>query len=183
MALAVRRRVRGDGSCGPPRLMEEAVTPPEQGAEGRVSPGAWIIWGVIVGSLLLLGLLAAAGEVRDVIRGSRSEGWPATPAAVTRIFAGNATRGLEYAYRVERVDYSSRRVGYSIPPFHQEYRLHDVGDTIQIRFNPTEPTQSVIRPGVSIAGLVSGLLPAVLSLACGLYLLTKAPAPARPNRR
>ena len=161
------------------------MTPKRSGSDGEFSPAAVrTTWGVIVGIILLLGGLGVAGEVRDVVRGVRAESWPTTRAEVTRVWGGgqSQSRGLEYAYRVEGSRYTSQRVGYSLPPFHNEYRLHDVGDTIEIRFDPTRPSSAVIRPGMSLSGFLSGLLLSLMALALGLYLLTKPPGPEAAHK-
>lgn len=126
---------------------------------------------IIAAFMILLGLATAAGEYRDIRRGLASESWPVTRGVVLHARYSRRMKRFEYAYAIGDRSFASTRVGYSISPFHQEYRRHDVGDTIQVYYDPSDPAESLVRPGVSAAGIIGGLLPPLILFCLGAALV------------
>lgn len=127
------------------------------GAPRPPASEAAVRWtGIAFGSFtLLLFLAVAAGEMHDAYLGRASQAWPTVPGVVTtaRHNTGNLKR-FEYEYTINHIRYTGRLGSFMHSSFHREYKLHDVGDTIQVHVDPEVPRRSVIRPGITVAGAI-----------------------------
>lgn len=125
----------------------------------------------ILGAFLLFILVMASfGEYRDIRFGLASASWPTTDAVVTTARAGRRTKRFEYSYQVAGRPYRSQRAGFALSPFHQEYRYHTEGDTIRVHYDPSNPERTVVRPGITAAGVAGGFAPIFILLGFGLYV-------------
>ena len=130
--------------------------------------------------LLLLGILLS-----DIPIMIASQRWPTVPGRITaRTLLGqkfkeydgdyylNIDGYIRYEYTVEGSVYSSTTVNALMAPYYPyETALnYPQGKEILVFYNPRNPTQAVLEPGLILSPEVFGLLSSILILA-GVYIL------------
>lgn len=121
--------------------------------------------------VLLFGVLLAYGAYRDVRAATRASDWPSVQGVVIESRRGPASARFAYAYEVGGTRYTSRRVGFVTRPLYRATRHHVVGDSLVVRYDPSDPATAVIRWGVGIAGFLGELVAPLVFLLVAGYLL------------
>ncbi len=72
---------------------------------------------------------------------------------------------VTYDYQVNGIAYRSSQVRYLMPPFYHQEGAHDIqgsfpqGAQVGVAYNPRNPTQSVLQPGIPSGMWMRGLIP------------------------
>jgi hypothetical protein len=102
-----------------------------------------------------------------------SSWWPTTQARVTasEVNTGVSNIGrwfqpdVTYEYQVNGNVYRSSQVRYLMPPFYHQEDAHDIqadfpqGAQVTAAYNPRNPAQSVLEPGIPPGMWMRGLIP------------------------
>jgi hypothetical protein len=110
---------------------------------------------------------------RGFYLGVASSWWPTTTARVTAsaVDTGVSNIGrwwqadVDYEYQVNGKAYSSDRVRFLMPPFYREEDARDIqtafpqGAQVKATYNPKNPSQSILQPGIPPGMWIRALLP------------------------
>ena len=169
-------------------------------------------WFLMVAGVTLLLLPIAGGawllsnQLPTVIEGWRSRSWPSVTARIEHSVAiqkyqasrnrrngqGTHVTELRYAFEVDRRPYTGGRRSLDaegkINPKQSAERLVKqvpVGSAVTAYFDPTDPSRSLLEPGVPIGGVLASML-AVGLVGGALYVLrtmVRGLWNSRPRRR
>ena len=147
---------------------------------GKIEGLAFVV--LFFGVVAALGGLGGYTIVRDFAAGRAAEAWPATEGLVIRERAGSASRrsrrsaggrSITYQYEVAGRGYEGTRIAYlhglGLTTRKQRAEAYDVGDTVLVRYDPGDPSVSVLEPGAPVGRAVAGLLITGGFLVLGLY--------------
>ena len=127
------------------------------------------------------------GCVWSIVRGFRSASWPSVAGEVTDasmdVSWGRGTKlctpQIRYRYRVDGSDYEGARVFFGWDTFYTESGARKIveryrpGEPVDVHYNPTTPTSSVLRTGVNIrTWLAAGFFGTLATLCIGALLRT-----------
>lgn len=149
----------------------------------------WLFIHGLCALFAVLGVVLIGAGLRDMVRASRSRRWPTTPGAVTSTELVQHPRTLETASGTRRQIHYEARVHYeyavghthvgasvlslSAPETSSQARAQAVlarypqGHAVQVSYNPADPTQSVLEPGVHAVDFVRALVGVVFLLVAG----------------
>lgn len=129
-----------------------------------------VLW-LFCGAFLLFGAIAAVSAVRDIRTGIESEAWPVAEGTILRAQKRRGKSRLkrfEYSYVVSGETYLSTRAAYlRVPYLRPLHRIYQAGQSVEVRYDPADPTRAVIEPGVPVLGLVAEVLVPMLLIAIG----------------
>ncbi|MBN1206136.1 MAG: DUF3592 domain-containing protein [Myxococcaceae bacterium] len=130
----------------------------------------WILLHIICAVLAVTGLVFLGAGLRDVWRAARSKAWPTASGTVVSTEelqhqrtvpaeAGGGTRihyeaRIHYEYSVGRVHIGSTVVRLGPTESSSESRAQATlarylpGQSVRVAYNPRDPTESVLEPGV-----------------------------------
>ena len=128
------------------------------------------------GAFILFGLLSAAASLSDFRSGQQSLSWPSTEGKITRSVRRRGNRklkSLEYQYTVSATTYIGSRAAFMRTPYVKPvYKTYRTGQRVSVNYDPTDPGQAVLEPGVPILALIAeSLVPILLVIAgsAGLF--------------
>jgi hypothetical protein len=129
-----------------------------------------ILW-LICGAFILFGAIAGVSTVHDVRKGLQSEAWPIAEGTVLRAQKRRGRSKLkrfEYEYSVSGETYLSTRAAFvRVPYMRPLHRTYQAGQSVDVRYDPADPSQAVIEPGVPVLGLFAEALVPLLLIAMG----------------
>jgi len=162
-------------------------------SSGPVSPGQYLFFTRIFPAIfMLVGLIALMIGIQGVANASASKKWPTTmgeivESEVEREYGSGSSTGsghrssgvtyharIFYTYKVNDVEYEGSRIAYgdygSSNPNHA-HRLvarYPEGKTVQVRYMPKRPNQSLLEPGVKGQAFILPLLGLLFLVAGGV---------------
>ncbi len=149
----------------------------------------WILLHIVCAVLAATGLVMLGAGLRDVWRAARSKGWPTAPGTVVSAEElqhrravpaeqGGGTRihyeaRIHYEYSVGRVHIGSTVVRLGPTETSSEPRVQATlarylpGQSVRVAYNPGDPTESVLEPGLHPVDFTRVAVGAILLLVAG----------------
>lgn len=138
------------------------VTAAKAEASKGASLGAVIFVTIWAAGFAGLGGMFAVGTAGQMLEGARARGWPEAQGSVlsSTVVTHTGKKGrktyraeVAYDYAIDRRRYTGNRVDVSdVTSAKEEAQAvaaeYSVGAPVRVRFNPEEPSKSVLRPGV-----------------------------------
>lgn len=139
----------------------------EEDGETRLSTKDQIGLLTVIAVTVAMGLFFAFQGVKTVVRQARSGSWPAVEATIVAPLQESDSNSqslmVKYDYVVDGANYTSKwkHLGINVEdPQHYAKVLKDfaVGNHLDVYYDPLEPSQSVIHPGMRWGSLLQLLL-------------------------
>ena len=131
---------------------------------------------LLIVSPLVMGMFFVVFGIRNHTLGKQSESWP----SVQGNLAGESTSSrkkkrihISYEYRVKDVTYKNSRVNFQDDKASKKQirSQYNVGDSLAVFYNPTDPEQSVLQRGATLTSLLMKLFGALFCFGMSAFFI------------
>jgi len=133
--------------------------------------------------MVLAGLAVSLYSLTLLVRARRAAGWPVAPGIITKVeeqvrstkyYGPNLRTAVTYSYRVGGEEWEGSRIrfddGALTTSFWSWIRVYQVGDAVEVHYDPAIPSHAVIEIGMSAYACMMLLIGALLLIGGGVLM-------------